>query len=160
MKTLTFLYLFTFSTCTAQLIMPVRSVGITVLPDYGLGVIYTQYFNHIGIYTSYAHTILDFSKRYDSSQKISFGCQYLFFNKMSNYPLILSLGTSYNTYQGARTVYRNPYTLQPFDVQAGFGMMLNGFNVGFRYDVFKNEAMVDVSWNIGKQLAKFKHKRR
>jgi hypothetical protein len=138
--------------------MPKRSVGITLMPDYGMGVIYSQYFGHVGVYGSYAHTILGFSsRRFDSSQKASLGIILLSYGPNTKYPFAFSIGTDYNTYKGLQPDYKkNPHTGQPFDLQLGVSKMVNLINVGFRYDVFKNEASVDLSVNFGRQLIKYR----
>jgi len=160
MKTTAFLLLFTLSlSCCAQ-IMPTFSTGITLMPDYGAGIICTRYFNHVGIYASYGHTIMNFSKRYGQSEKVSLGIDYIIFQRNTFIPAYLSVGTSYNRYnETVQNMAPNYYTTMPFDLQLGCGMMLKSLDVGVRYDAFKKDASIDLQWNIGKQFIKYKLKK-
>ena len=161
MKALSFLFLFLFSTLSAQ-ISPKRAVGVSLLPDYGAGVIYTQYFGHIAPYASYSHTIMHFSTRYDIANKVAIGASYVFFKRTTYLPGYLTAGMSYNWYEtGVNYITQSRYTTMPCDLQLGFGIVLKSVNVGFRYDCFKKDASVDVSWNFGRNIMKFKpiHKR-
>jgi hypothetical protein len=160
MKRLIFLLILFPSILTAQ-VMPKHSAGIVLMPDYGMGVNYSRYFGHVGVYGSYAHTIVGFSsRRFDTSQKISAGAVFLLFSANTRYPFYIQAGTSYNTYKGLQPYNkRNPHTAQPFDYQVGVGSMANRVSVGFRYDILKNEASVDLAYNFGRQLIKHKHRR-
>jgi hypothetical protein len=158
MKTLIPVLFFICIEIEAQVI-PKQSAGITLMPDFGAGVVYSRYFGHVGFYGSYAHTIMGFSpRRFDSSQKLSAGAVFLFYSANTKYPFYIQAGGSFNTYKNLQT--KEPHASQPFDYQVGIGEMFNYLNVGFRYDVYKNEASVDLQWNFGRQLIKYKHNRR
>lgn len=141
--------------------MPKHSIGVTLLPDYGMGGIYTRYYDHLGFYGSYGHTIAGFSaRRFDTAQKIAIGTQYLIFNANTSYPSWFSAGVSYNTYKGMDANYAKvKYASQPWDCQLGFGLMIQLIDVGFRYDLLKNEGQLDILINFGHRLIKQKHLR-
>jgi hypothetical protein len=160
MRIFIFLLILIPSILSAQ-VMPKQSAGISLMPDYGAGVNYSRYFGHVGVYGSYAHTIMGFStRRFDSSQKISTGLIYLIFDNSTKYPFCFLAGTSYNTYKDVNPFYaKDKHTTQPFDLQLGVSSMIDLFNVGFRYDVMKHEASVDFSMNFGKQVIRHKNRR-
>lgn len=142
--------------------MPKRAFGLTILPDYGFGLSYTHYAGHVAAYASYDHNLKIYSgNRFDKSQKISAGIAYLFFDNTTKYPGYLSLGASYNTYADVIPFYAaNKKAMQPYDLQLGTGAIINHIAVGFRYDIIKNDAMIDLKVNFGRKIIKQKYTRK
>lgn len=162
MKKIAFLFLLIISlSCSAQrFFMPTQSAGIVLMPDYGAGVIYDYQYRHFGVYCSYAHTIMDYSRQFDKAQKISLGLKYIAFNASTKYPTYFCLGGSYNTYEGIAQGYaNNKLVSMPFDIQAGVGTMINSVSIGFRLDVQKTDVAVDFKWNFGRKVIKYKLKK-
>ena len=158
MKRLTFLFLFICSIASGQQIGPKYSAGISLLPDYGMGVIAHKYMGHVGIYAGYSHSILDFSYRNTPAQKISIGGEYICYQKKTRFPFIVSVGVSYNTYTEPNDL--NYQSIMPLDLQIGWGCMIKRINWGFRYDVFKKDASMDLTVNFGRRILKYNYKRR
>jgi hypothetical protein len=159
MKKAVFLFLLVISlNCSAQRYwMPTQVAGITLLPDYGAGVIYGYNFRHVGVFASYSHSILDYSMQFDKAQKVTIGIKYIAYNTTTKYPFYFSLGGSYNTYEGISPgLLGNKVVSMPYDVQAGVGTMINSVGVGFRLDIFKTDVGIDLCWNFGKKVMKYK----
>ena len=123
-----------------------NTIGLLYAPtDNGVGLRYDKQITNIGIYTAICRGNYWFKNGdyINNHVKFSVGVvKYVPNKKIIN---LFSLGLNYNTYERMREGYIPvpDHLFYPISLELGVGLIINHFNIGWCYDPFKKEVVVN-----------------
>jgi len=124
------------------------AVGLVFAPtDKAVGLRFDAEKNNIGFYSSacWGNYTLNYGTRINDHVKLSAGVVKYLPNRMRKFTNMFSLGLSYHTYGKTVGEYMQvpANAFRKVSVDVGVGFKVNRFNIGWCYDPFKKEVVVN-----------------